>query len=151
MLSIRAFIIGLLTLCFSVNLYSQKTIRENDYVINYLDKNIELVFDIPVYIQAFDVTTKAALNVIVDENKANSFIINDVLPAQIIKVEYSYLYGKNYDVQTTYIANQSLSTGTINVYFNHPVDTSVAQTQNAVNLGNTLDDMLISYINACYL
>jgi len=149
MLYIRAFIIGLLTLCFSVNLYSQKTIRENDYVINYLDKNIELVFDVPVYIQAFDVTTKVALNVIVDENKANSFIINDVLPAQIIKVEYSYLYGKNYDVQTTYIANQSLSTGTINVYFNHPVDTSVAQTQNAVNLGNTLDDMLISYINAC--
>lgn len=149
MLSIRAFIFGLLTLCFSVNLYSQKTISENDYVINYLDKNIELVFDVPVYIQAFDVTTKAALNVIVDENKANSFIINDVLPAQIIKVEYSYLYGKNYDVQTTYLANQSLSTGTINVYFNHPVDTSVAQTQNAVNLGSTLDDMLISYINAC--
>jgi phosphatidylserine/phosphatidylglycerophosphate/cardiolipin synthase-like enzyme len=149
MLSIRAFIFGLLTLCFSVNLYSQKTIRENDYSINYLDKNIELVFDVPVFIKAFDATTKTALNVIVEGNKANSFIINDVLPAQIIKVEYSYLYGKNYDVQTTYIANQSLSTGTINVYFNHPVDTSVAQTQNAVNLGNTLDDMLISYINAC--
>lgn len=42
-----------------------------------------------------------------------------------------------------------MSTGTINVYFNHPVNTAVAQTQNAVNLGNTLDDMLISYINAC--
>lgn len=149
MLSIRTLIFGFITLCFSINLYSQNTIRENDYVINYLDKNIELVFDVPVFIKAYDVTTNATLNVIVEEKKENTFVITDVIPAQIIKVEYSYLYGKNYDVQTTYIANQSLSTGTINVYFNHPVDTSVAQTQNAVNLSNTLDDMLISYIDAC--
>jgi phosphatidylserine/phosphatidylglycerophosphate/cardiolipin synthase-like enzyme len=50
---------------------------------------------------------------------------------------------------STVIASKSASSGTINVYFNHPVDTSFSQTQNAINLSNTLDDMLISYINNC--
>lgn len=149
MFSMKSLLLGLFAFSFSLSLFGQNTIRENDYVIHYLGKNIELVFDVPVFVKAFDVTTNKVLSVAVEDNKSTSFMINDVLPAQIIKVEYSYLYGKNYDMQTTYLASPSTSTGTINVYFNHPVATNFAQTQNAVNLGNSLDDMLISYINAC--
>lgn len=47
------------------------------------------------------------------------------------------------------MATASLSTGVINVYFNHPVNTTFSQGTDAVNVGNALDDMLISYINAC--
>jgi hypothetical protein len=37
----------------------------------------------------------------------------------------------------------------MNVYFNHTVSTAAMQYQAAQNLGSTLDDMLITYINAC--
>ncbi len=149
MFSMKSLLLFLFTTFFTLNLYSQNTIRENDYTINYQSSNVEMIFDVPVVVNAFDVNSKERLNVVTEDGKTNSFLIDNVLPASIIKVEYRYLYGKNYDLQTTYLASPSTSTGTINVYFNHPVDTSVAQTQNAVNLGNTLDDMLISYINAC--
>jgi phosphatidylserine/phosphatidylglycerophosphate/cardiolipin synthase-like enzyme len=52
-------------------------------------------------------------------------------------------------LSSTTIASKSASSGTITVYFNHSVDTTFSQTQNAVNLSNTLDDMLITYINNC--
>ena len=149
MFSIKSLLLGVLIVCFSLSLYSQNTIRERDYAIHYQGSTLEIVFDVPVFVKAFDATTKAVLNVVVEDAKANSFIINDVLPATIIKVEYSYLYGKHYDLQTTYLASPSASTGAINVYFNHPVDNSVAQLQNALNLGSSLDDMLIAYIDAC--
>ena len=147
--NIKTPLLRLFIFCLSLNAFSQNALREKDYTINYGDKNIELVFDTPVSIKAFDVNNKQELNVTSESNNTNSFVVNNLVPSEIIKVEYSYLNGKNNDHLTTYIANQSTSTGTINVYFNHPVDTSVAQTQNAVNLGSTLDDMLISYINAC--
>jgi len=149
MLTLKSFFLGLFLFCFSFNLYSQNTVREKDYAITYLNKSIELVFDVPVYLKAFDVKSNQEIVVVSVVDYNNVFTLIDVYPAEIIRLEYSYLFGKNYDVQTSYIANQSTSTGTINVYFNHIVDTSVAQTQNAVNLGNTLDDMLISYIDAC--
>lgn len=45
------------------------------------------------------------------------------------------------------MATASLSTGTITVYFNRPVDNTVSSGTNAVFLDQTLDDTLIAYIN----
>ena len=141
-----SFLWGFILSCFTVNLYSQNTISENDYTITYKGKNIELIFERPVAMLAKDVLTNNDINVKEEDLR---YTLENVKPAEIIKLDYYYLDGKFNEFNTTYIANVSASTGTINVYFNHPVNTTYAQTQNAVNLSNTLDDMLINYINAC--
>ena len=76
-------------------------------------------------------------------------MISNVKPAQIIKLAYRFISSKNATEHTSYLASPSTSSGTINVYFNHPVDITYTQTQNGVNLGSNVDDMLINYINAC--
>jgi phosphatidylserine/phosphatidylglycerophosphate/cardiolipin synthase-like enzyme len=131
--------------CFS---YSQNCIKELDYTAIFNKDAIELVFDVPVTVKAYDSFNASEIS-IVKEQKEHSFLILNVKPAQIIKLSYTFLSGKSTAVQTSYLASPSTSSGTITVYFNHPVDVTYAQTQNAVNLSNTLDDMLISYINAC--
>ena len=145
----KTILLGFITFCFTFSLHGQQTYRENDYRVNYLGKNIELVFDVPVYIIVKDVFSNEVLSVKFEGDSSTSFVLEDLQPAEIVKVEYSYLNGKSNGVQTSYIANASLSTGTINVYFNHPVNTAYAQTQNGVNLGSALDDKLIEYIDAC--
>ena len=125
------------------------TVKEKDYAMVYNDRNIELEFNSDIQLKAFDVTTNQEINLQKIQGRQNTFELLNTAPSQIIKLEYNYINGKNTDVQTSYIATQSMSTGAINVYFNHPVNTAFAQTQNAVNLGNTLDNMLITYINAC--
>ncbi|MBI3509686.1 MAG: T9SS type A sorting domain-containing protein [Bacteroidetes bacterium] len=47
-------------------------------------------------------------------------------------------------LQNSVVSN---STGTITVYFNHPVNTAVSSGINAVYLNQTIDDTLIAYIN----
>jgi phosphatidylserine/phosphatidylglycerophosphate/cardiolipin synthase-like enzyme len=64
-------------------------------------------------------------------------------------LDYRFISSRNNTEKTNYLASPSTSSGTINVYFNHPVDINYTQTQNGVNLDSNLDDMLISYINSC--
>lgn len=125
------------------------TVKEKDYTMVYSDRNIELEFNSDIQIKAYDAITNQEINLQKKQQRQNTFGLLNTTPAQIIKLEYNYINGKNNGIQTSYIATQSMSTGTINVYFNHPVNTTYTQTQAAINLGNTLDDMLISYINAC--
>ena len=125
------------------------TVKEKDYTMVYSDRNIELEFNSDLQLKAYDAITNQEINIQKYQEKQNTFQLLNTIPAQIIRLEYNYINGKNNGIQTSYIATQSMSTGTINVYFNHPVNTTYAQTQAAVNLGNTLDDLLISYINAC--
>ena len=136
-------------LCFWLPVNGQTEIKEHDYTLNYLDKKLEVVFDRAVSVSAWDAFTGAPISMQLDSREAHGYVLENITPSEIIKLQYVYLDGKVSTSNTTYIANASLSSGTINVYFNHPVNTAFAQTQNAVNLGNTLDDMLISYINAC--
>lgn len=76
----------------------------------------------------------------------NNVSIEVNYPGEILKV----IYSENNIIKTETISSKSASTGEIKVYFNHIVDTSVATPgNNAVNLGNTLDDKLIATINAC--
>jgi len=70
-------------------------------------------------------------------------------PAQLIAVFADVAEGKNTTHKEARLSTLSASTGAMNVYFNHPVSVEWAQIQAAVNLSNTLDDKLITYINAC--
>ncbi len=149
MKKVTMFILMTTTLLCTLSIYSQIRLKEKDYTITYNDSSIELYFDMPVYVKALDEKQGKEVRLEVDSSSENTFILNNPAAGTIIKLEYNYLYGKNYDVQTSYVATASSSTGEINVYFNHPVDIAFAQIQEANNLGNTLDDMLISYINAC--
>jgi phosphatidylserine/phosphatidylglycerophosphate/cardiolipin synthase-like enzyme len=136
-------------LSFTVVLFAQNSIKEKEYTITYTITDVQLVFDIPVSVKAFDAFTNNSIPLEQNSSQLNAFDIKNFQPAQIIQLQYYFLYGDNYDMQTSYFATPSLSTGTIDVFFNHPVDISFAQTQNAINLSNTLDNKLISYINAC--
>lgn len=132
---------------FSANFFAQTIIKEKDYTLTYLDNKIEVQFNKQATPLAFNAKTQTAKRI----NKAlasqNTYILDSLKPAEIIKLEYT-LENDN-STRTKYIAARSASTGTINVYFNHTVDNSVAQYQNAENLADTLDDKLITYINAC--
>ena len=122
-----------------------QTIQENDYTLNYEDNKVQINFNKGVSLKAFDNKSQLQKRIAQGSN-SNSFILDSLQPAQIIKLEYSLYDGTT---KTNYIAAKSASTGTINVYFNHTVDNSKAQYQNAINLADTLDDKLIDYINAC--
>ncbi|MEO5776043.1 MAG: phospholipase D-like domain-containing protein [Flavobacterium sp.] len=138
----------LLTLLQLSACYSQQS-KEEDYTIVYGNSTITIQFDenkdTPVLLSAVDVVTHSNVDF---SRTSKTYTLNNLYPSEIVQLEY--IFGNEVsNIHRGFIANSSLSTGTINVYFNHQVDTSYAQIQSAVNLGNTLDDMLITYINAC--
>ncbi|MES2412006.1 MAG: phospholipase D-like domain-containing protein [Bacteroidota bacterium] len=143
-------VILLTLLHFSIG-YSQQTSKEKDYTLVYGNSTITIQFDEhknrPILLSAVDVATLRNVEMSIDARASNTYILNNLYPSEIIAIEYSF--DNDASIHKGYIANASLSSGTISVYFNHQVDTSFAQIQSAVDLGNTLDDMLISYINAC--
>ena len=128
--------------------FSQTTIKEDNFLATYHKNSIELKFDFPVNVKAYNQIDLQELSVVPQFNQT-TFLITNVNPAQIIKLAYRFISSKNATEHTSYLASPSTSSGTINVYFNHPVDITYTQTQNGVNLGSNLDDMLINYINAC--
>lgn len=132
-----------------VNVFSQTSIKENDYTVTYYPNNIHISFDKKVNFRAYNSKSLLEKNITIDSINQYSFIINDTKPSEFINFQYSIEGDQNKTINSATIASQSLSTGVMNVYFNHPVNTSVAQYQTAQNLGNTLDDKLITYINAC--
>ena len=133
---------------FSV--FAQESIAEKDFSVRYFPNRLELAFDdakAPNYIKVTDVFSKKEV-AIEKSARTSFFIIDSIKPSQFFKVEYTLKDAETTPSSVT-IASKSASSGAINVYFNHTVDTSFSQTQAAVNLGNTLDDMLITYINNC--
>lgn len=128
--------------------YGQQTIVENDFKVVYTKSDITIQFNqqSDFVTNAIDVNSKLPISI---KREGNNFILEDLKPSEIIRLEYLSSNQRTSTAKTTYLATPSVSTGTINVYFNHQVDTSYAQVQAAVNLANTLDDMLITYINAC--
>jgi hypothetical protein len=132
----------------STLLLAQTTVKEKDYTLKYSTNKIGIQFENTTNaIKAFDAFTNNEVKIEKDSISTNGFNLKNIPPAQILKLQYTTT-GTNAKTTTKYLASQSLSTGAINVYFNHPVNTTYAQTQNAVNLANTLDDKLIEYINA---
>lgn len=143
-------LLGVIFWCFLISFssYCQEVIvSENGLVSKHYTDKVEINFNQKNVdfgsIKAYDAFTNAELRVNLDKSL---FQIYTSRAGQIIKVAYL----ENNIPQVVYLASKSLSTGTINVYFNHPVDTSVATTgNNAVNLGNTVDSKLIQLIDAC--
>lgn len=129
--------------------YGQQIIKETNYTLTYYPKTIEIEFNSNVTndIRLEDAFTHQQIGI--NQRSASKFEISAFPPAQILKLEYTMNDTRTSNPITTYIATPSASTGIINVYFNHPVDTSFAQIQNAVNLSNTMATTLISYINNC--
>ncbi|MBF8456228.1 T9SS type A sorting domain-containing protein [Kaistella sp. G5-32] len=133
----------------SIIIFGQISSKERDFKITYHNNTIELQFDHAVIAKAFSGLDKREVSLNNIDDKHFVYTLNNTEPSSIIKLDYQILEGEYLGFQTSYIATPSKSTGAINVYFNHPVDTSYSQGQNAVNLGNQLDEKLISYINAC--
>jgi len=127
--------------------FAQQTIKEQDFSYTYKNSKIAIDFTTaaPTAVTAFDAITEQPIEVV---KEATSYVLQNLKPAEIIRLEYGFGTAKA-ALQRSYLANLSASTGAINVYFNHTVDVTYSQGQNAVNLGNTLDDMLVTYINAC--
>jgi phosphatidylserine/phosphatidylglycerophosphate/cardiolipin synthase-like enzyme len=147
MRQIKLLAAALMAVSFSLT-YAQQTVKENDYKIVYNKSKITLQFnqENAFVINAVDVNSKTPVAV---RKEGTDYILDNLSPAEIIKVDYQVTTQKGVTTQSTYLASPSASSGTINVYFNHVVNTSYSQLQPAVNLADTLDDMLISYINAC--
>jgi phosphatidylserine/phosphatidylglycerophosphate/cardiolipin synthase-like enzyme len=149
-MTIKSLIIATVGL-FSPFVWSQTTIKEAGVISKYFDTAIEINWenDKLLYdnVKAFDAFTQEELK-IQKNMSSGSLLINALYAGQIIKLEYLEVNDKA-TPKRLFLAAKSMSTGVINVYFNHPVDTTVATIQNAVNLGNTLDDKLITLINAC--
>lgn len=131
--------------------FGQESISEKDFTVHYYSTRLELEFDKSKAPSSIKVTDALSNNEVPIEKTSNPnfFVINSVKPSQFYKIEYALNNAKTAVLSCTTIASKSASSGTITVYFNHTVDTTFSQTQNAVNLSNTLDDMLITYINNC--
>lgn len=130
--------------------FSQEIIAEKDFKVHYFSDRLELDFNESKSPSSIKVTDVFSNKEVVLEKTSNPdfFIINSVKPSQFFKIEYTLKEAKKQTSSVT-IASKSASSGAINVYFNHTVDASFSQTQTAVNLADTLDDMLINYINNC--
>ncbi|MFZ4105644.1 phospholipase D-like domain-containing protein [Flavobacterium sp.] len=131
--------------------FAQETSTEKDFTVHYFPTKLELNFDngkLPSYIKLTDAFSNIEVP-LEKTNTPNLFVINSVKPSQFFRIDYTLSNQKEMVHSSTTIASKSASSGLINVYFNHTVDATFSQTQNAVNLSNTLDNMLISYINNC--
>ena len=135
------------TAFFSVSTYAQ-TIQESDYSLHYKDNKIEVTFNKDVSLKAFDGKTQTQKRIAQAVNQ-NTFVLDSLNPAQVIKLEYTFNDDTSRTAKANYIVAKSASTGVVNVYFNHTVNNTLAQYQNAVNLADQLDNKLIDYINAC--
>ena len=129
------------TVLFAVNSQAQ-TIQESDYTLNYKDNKIEVTFNKGVSLKAFDNKTQTKKRISQELNQ-NTFVLDSLNPAQVIKLEYTFNDDTSRTAKANYIVAKSASTGVMNVYFNHTVNNTLAQYQNAVNLADTLDNKLI--------
>ena len=132
---------------FSVSTYAQ-TIQESDYTLHYKDNKIEVTFIKDVSLKAFDGKTQTHKRIAQAVNQ-KTFVLDSLNPAQVIKLEYTFNDDTSRTAKANYIVAKSASSGVMNVYFNHTVNNTLAQYQNAVNLADQLDNKLIDYINAC--
>ncbi len=134
---------------FLSNANAQETLKEKEYTVSYFPSTIEISFDREYTVKAYNSRTQEEKISIRDGTNNHKFVITDVHPSEFITLQYGQAGGEESSFKTLNLAAKSFSSGITNVYFNHTVDTSVAQYQPAQNLGSNLDDKLITYIDAC--
>lgn len=141
------YLVGLVLLGCS-SLFSQTQIHEKDYTLTYYPNYLTLDFlasSAAQSAQLEDAFTHQSISVERSENP-NQIRLTHLQPSQILKLDYT---NAQQQIQSSYLANSSISSGSIEVYFNHSVATNLAQSQAAINLGDVLDEKLIAYINEC--
>ena len=130
------------------SMWGQTQIHEKDYTLTYFPTHLTIAFHDGIASQSLHIEDALTQAPVPFDRSANSnqIVLNQLRPSQLIKLKYTSAQREN---QTSVVANASISSGSIEVYFNHTVATSLAQTQAAVNLADSLDEKLISYINQC--
>ena len=137
----------LIVACYST-LFGQIQIHEKGYTLRYYPNHLAIQFLDSIASQTAVVEDAFSSAPLSFERSSNPLEIKllQLRPSQILKINY---LDNQHQRQSSYIANSSISSGAIEVYFNHTVATAFAQSQAALNLGNLLDDKLITYINEC--
>ena len=137
----------LILACYST-LFGQIQIHEKGYTLRYYPNHLAIQFLDSLASQTAVVEDAFSSAPLSFERSSNPLEIKllQLRPSQILKINY---LDNQHQRQSSYIANSSISSGAIEVYFNHTVATAFAQSQAALNLGNLLDDKLITYINEC--
>ena len=137
----------LIVACYST-LFGQIQIHEKGYTLRYYPNHLAIQFLDSIASQTAVVEDAFSSAPLSFEQSSNPLEIKllQLRPSQILKINY---LDNQHQRQSSYIANSSISSGAIEVYFNHTVATAFAQSQAALNLGNLLDDKLITYINEC--
>ncbi len=140
--ALSLFLIGCSTLL------GQTQIHEKDYTITYFPAYLTLNFQDNIAANSVVFEDAFTHNTLPFERTSISTEVklSQLHPSQIIKLQYT---NSQQEIQSSYLANSSISSGSIEVYFNHTVATQFAQSQAAINLGDVLDEKLIAYINDC--
>lgn len=121
-------------------------------MVRYEGKNIELKSDTNTSIITATLTDVISKQELHNKSEASRdcFKFLNVPSGRIFDAKIKVYNGKDTLISVKRIASISTSTGSIKVYFNHPVEASVAQSQVAINLADHLDDTLVNYINRCH-
>lgn len=129
-------------------LFGQIQIHEKEYSVTYFPTSLVLSFHDSASVQSLIIQDAFSHTAVPFERTdiANKIVLNQLRPSQILQLNFT---NASHEIQTSYVANTSISSGSIEVYFNHSVATNLAQTQAATNLADSLDEKLISYINEC--
>ena len=92
------------TVLFAVNAQAQ-TIHESDYILHYKDNKIEVTFNKGVSLKAFDNKTQKR---IAQELNQNTFVLDSLNPAQVIKLEYTFNDDTSRTAKANYIVENQL-------------------------------------------
>ena len=138
----------LLILFVSTTLFAQTQIHEKDYTVTYFPTHLAFAFQDSIAYQSLQIEDAFSHTAVSFERSTfpNQIELHQLRPSQILKLTYAT---SQQEMLTSFVANASISSGSIEVYFNHSVSTTLAQTQAAVNLADALDEKLISYIAQC--
>lgn len=132
---------------------AQNTFKDGNLWVSYEGSSIKLQTDdkktVLISASLKDVISKQELH-LETKHSNNSLNLLNVPSGRILEASLKIFDGNDTLTSVKRIATISSSTGNIKVYFNHPVETTAAQSQVAINLADHLDDTLINYINRCH-
>lgn len=136
----------------STLLLAQTRVKEKDYTLNYSTNKIGIQIDdtsTPTDIKAFDAFTNNEVVLDKDSTTANGFTLNNIPPAQILKIQYTTT-GTNTKTTTKYLATQSIPFNWSNErLFQQPGEPLLRPNPKCGQPFQPLDDKLIEYINGC--
>lgn len=151
---IRIYFIVILFLGFSITMFSQQwTATEGHFkIVHHQDSTLLIPTRAA---QQKIVACRAHDAAGIDRHTAIGVVKNNIITlfgmprGRVIAAEITMVYEGDTTIEKVTFATRSRSTGEMKVYFNHSVNVSVSQIQNAVNINNKIPDTLAAYINRC--